>query len=238
MHDTDQVTETLAEPVGNSVVGVEPASGYVVLTYDDGPTPGVTDRLLTVLADAGATATFFVLLTRARRSPALLRDLLRAGHEIGLHGRDHQRLTTVDPELLPGVLRDARSELEDLAAVPIRWFRPPYGAQNAVTWGAVRAVDLTPVLWSVHCSDWLDLPLDDRLRALRAGPVAGSIVLLHDGFADASDGVADGQPPDLDRCALTAAILAEVRESGLLAQSLGTSLATSAAVRRPWFDEG
>ena len=238
MHDTDPVTETLAEPVGNSVVSVEPASGSVVLTYDDGPTPGVTDRLLTVLADGGATATFFVLLTRARRSPALLRDLLGAGHEIGLHGRDHQRLTTVDPEILPGILRDARSELEDLAAVPIRWFRPPYGAQSAATWGAVRAVDLTPVLWNVHCSDWLDLPLDDRLRALRSGPVAGSIVLLHDGFADATDGVDDGSPPMLDRGALTSAILDEVRESGLRARSLGTALATSAAVWRPWFDEG
>jgi len=231
-------TVRMTEPEGTSVVGVEPDSGSVVLTYDDGPTPGVTDRLLAVLGEVGATATFFVLLTRARRSPGLLRDLLGAGHEIALHGRDHRRLTTVDPETLPGLLCDGRRELEDLAGVSIRWFRPPYGAQDAATWRAVRGAGLTPVLWNVHCSDWRDLPLEDRLRSLRSGPLGGSVVLLHDGFADATDGVDDGLPPVLDRCALTAAVLDEVGAQGLRAESLGTALQTAAAVRRPWFDEG
>jgi len=231
-------TGGMAEPEGNSVVGVEPAARSVVLTYDDGPTPGVTDRLLTVLADAGASATFFVLLTRARRSPGLLRDLLAAGHEIGLHGRDHQRLTIVDPDTLPTILRSARTELEDLASVPVRWFRPPYGAQDAATWRAVRAADLTPVLWSLHCSDWLDVPLDERLGELRTGPLAGGVVLLHDGFADAGDGVDDGPAPALDHCALTSAVLGEVGAQGLVARSLGAALETSTAVRRPWFDVG
>lgn len=228
----------VSESEGSSVVGVEPGSRAVVLTYDDGPTPGVTDRLLTVLADAGGSATFFVLLTRARRSPGLVRDLLAAGHEIGLHGRDHQRLTTVDPDTLPGILGDARSELEDLASVPIRWFRPPYGAQDAATWRAARAAELTPVLWSHHCSDWLDLPLHERLTELRTRPLAGSIVLLHDGFAGADDGVDDGPPPALDRGALTSAVLREIEAGGLVARSLGAALETSTAVWRPWFDEG
>ncbi|MGA8245859.1 MAG: polysaccharide deacetylase family protein, partial [Nocardioides sp.] len=88
----------MSEPEGSSVVGVEPSSRSVVLTYDDGPTPGVTDQLLAVLAEADATATFFVLLTRVRPHLALLRELLAAGHEIGLHGPDHRRLTTLPPE--------------------------------------------------------------------------------------------------------------------------------------------
>ena len=235
---TEPLTETLTEPVGNSLVGVDPASATVVLTYDDGPTPGVTDGLLSVLRDAGATATFFVLLTRTRRDPGLLREVLAAGHEIGLHGRDHQRLTTLDPVPLAGLLREAKSELEDLASVPVRWFRPPYGAQDAATWQAVREADLTPVLWSVHCSDWLDMPLDKRLRELRSGTPAGHVVLLHDGFADAVDGVDDGPPPTFDRPGLTCAILAEVRAHGLAARSLGTTLESAAATWRPWFDAG
>ena len=234
MHETGRMTE----PEGNSVVGVEPASGCVVLTYDDGPTPGVTDRLLTVLADAGATATFFVLVTRARRRPDLLRDLLTAGHEIGLHGRDHRRLTTVDPGTLPDLLRDGRHELEDLAGVPVRWFRPPYGAQNAASWRAARSADVTPVLWSSHCLDWLEVPLDERLGQLLSRPLAGSVVLLHDGFADASDGVDDGPPPAFDRCILTSAVLDEVTSQGLSARSLGAALETTTAVWRPWFDAG
>ncbi len=228
----------MSEAEGNSVVGVDPASGSVVITYDDGPTPGVTDRLSTVLADAGATATFFVLLTRATKSPGMLRDLLAAGHEIGLHGRDHTRLTTVDPETLPRLLSEARRDLEDLAGVELRWFRPPYGAQDAATWRGVRAAGLTPVLWSAHCSDWLDVPLDDRLRDLRGASPAGRVVLLHDGFAGAADGVDDGPPPQFDRCALTAAVLREVGATGCRAQSLGVALEHTTAVWRPWFDEG
>ncbi len=228
----------MSEPEGNSVVGVEPGSRSVVITYDDGPTPGVTDRLLTVLAEGGATATFFVLLTRATKSPGMLRDLLAAGHEVGLHGRDHTRLTTVDPETLPGLLSEARRDLEDLAAVEIRWFRPPYGAQDAASWRGARAAGLTPVLWNAHCFDWLDVPLDDRLHDLRSASPAGRVVLLHDGFADASDGVDDGPPPELDRCALTAAVLREVDAAGCRAQSLGAALEHTTPVWRPWFDEG
>ena len=231
-------TGRMTEPEGNSVIGVEPGAGSVVLTYDDGPTPGVTDRLLTVLADAGATATFFVLLTRARRSPGLLRDLLAAGHEIGLHGLDHTRLTTVDPAVLPDLVRDGRRELEELAGLPVRWFRPPYGAQDAASWRAARAADLTPVMWSTHCSDWLDVPLDERVRHLRSTPLDGGVVLLHDGFADTDDGVDDGPAPAFDRCALTSAVLAEADAQGLAARSLGAALETTTAVWGPWFDEG
>ena len=227
-----------AEPEGSSVVGVDPASRSVVLTYDDGPTPGVTDRLLTVLADAGATATFFVLLSRVRRSPGLLREVLAAGHEVGLHGRDHRRLTTVEAETVPALLRDARTELQDVASAEVRWFRPPYGAQDASTWRAARSAGLMPVLWNAHCSDWLELPLDDRLAQLRDRPLTGSIVLLHDGYADAVDGVDDGPAPPLDRIELTSAVLREVDAAGLRAQHLGSALEGSAPVVRPWFDEG
>jgi peptidoglycan/xylan/chitin deacetylase (PgdA/CDA1 family) len=233
----------MTEPEGNSIVGLEPSSRSVVLTYDDGPTPGVTDQLLSVLAEADATATFFVLLTRVRPHLGLLQEVLDAGHEIALHGPDHRRLTTLPPaalstRTLPRILRDAKAELEDLASVPVRWFRPPYGAQNADTWRAVREADLTPVLWSVHCQDWLTLTMEDHLEDIRGGALAGHIVLLHDGFADAGDGVDDGPPPVLDHPALTLAILSEVGVGGLRPESLGAALASGRAIWRPWFDDG
>jgi peptidoglycan/xylan/chitin deacetylase (PgdA/CDA1 family) len=222
--------------VGESVVSVRDTT-TAVLTYDDGPTPGVTDRLLPVLAEAGATATFFVLLTRVRPSLGLLREVLAAGHEVALHGADHRRLTTLPPESLSERFGDSRSELEDLAGVPVRWSRPPYGVQDRASWAAAREAGLTPVLWSVTCRDWETPPPEDHLAELRAADQAGGVVLLHDGFADARDGVDDGPAPDLDRIALTRDVLAELHAAGLTVTSLGRALTSADAVTRPWLDE-
>lgn len=221
---------------GDSVVELRRPSSSFVLTYDDGPTPGVTDRLLPVLAEAGATATFFVLLTRVRASLPLLREVLAAGHEVGLHGLDHQALTALPPDAHLPRFRDGRRELEDLAGVPVRWSRPPYGAQDLPAWQAARDAGLTPVLWSATCRDWEDLPLHDYLADARAIQSEGCVLLLHDGFADERDGADDGPPPTrLDRIALTREVLDHVGEAGLAVSSLGRALEHEQPVERPWF---
>jgi peptidoglycan/xylan/chitin deacetylase (PgdA/CDA1 family) len=223
--------------LGDSVVALRPPATSMVLTYDDGPTPGITDQLLPVLGEAGATATFFVLLTRVRADPGLLREVMAAGHEIGLHGPDHRRLTTLAPDEHGGRFRDAKAELEDLAGAAVRWSRPPYGAQDAAAWRGARDAGLQPVLWSVACHDWESHPLDSYLADLRATDPAGAVVLLHDGFADTRDGVDDGPPPTLDRLALTRAVLDEAVSSSLAVCSLGTALDGADPVYRPWLEE-
>jgi peptidoglycan/xylan/chitin deacetylase (PgdA/CDA1 family) len=224
------------EPTGHSLVGLRPPAAVTVLTYDDGPTPGVTDRLLPVLEAVGATATFFVLLTRVRASLALFREVIAAGHEIGLHGSDHLRLTSLPPSAHPARFRSARAELEDLAGVPVRWSRPPYGAQDAASWRAARDAGLQPVLWTVTCLDWETHSPDVYLSELRATDPAGAVVLMHDGYADARDGVDDGPPPTLDRLALTRDVLDEVSAAGLVASSLGRALEHADPEHRPWLE--
>jgi len=229
---------TVPEPEGSSVVAVRGAGGAAVLTYDDGPTSGVTDRLLPVLAELGATATFFVLLTRVRAEVALFREVLAAGHEIGLHGADHRRLTTLPPDAHVKRFRDAKAELEDLAGIGVRWSRPPYGAQNRASWRGARKAGLQPVLWSIACLDWETHPPEEYLAEIRAtDDPAGRVILLHDGYADERDGVDDGPPPDLDRIDLTRGVLRELAEAGLTGCSLGRALDSGEAAHRPWLDE-
>ncbi|HEX3647399.1 MAG TPA: polysaccharide deacetylase family protein [Pseudonocardiaceae bacterium] len=206
----------------------------VVLTYDDGPQPGGTDRVLAALAEFGTTATFFILVGRARKRPGLLREVIAAGHEIALHGIDHVRLTSLSPGVVRRRTRDGRRELEDLSGQPVRWFRPPYGSQRVSTWAAVRSTGLESVVWSNDVADWQDDPVDE-IAGRSATTVSGSVLLMHDGYADAFDGVDDGPEPRFDRGELSRRVLGSLRERGLATSSLRDALAGGSAVRGAWF---
>ena len=221
--------------VAGSVVAVRTATPWVALTFDDGPEPGGTDRVLAALADAGATATFFVLLTRVQRHRGLLDDVLAGGHEVALHGADHRALPELPPAEVAGTLRTARERLEDATGRAVRWYRPPYGRQTLRTWRAVRATGLVPVLWGPTTWDWKDVPQAERLAKAQQGVAPGAIVLGHDGFAGAEDGAFDGPGPVLDRGELIGRVLEGYAERGLRARSFGEVLGTGSAVREARF---
>jgi peptidoglycan-N-acetylglucosamine deacetylase len=210
-----------AGPVAGSVVAVRTNAPEVALTFDDGPEPGGTDRVLTALAGAGATATFFVLLTRVRRSRGLLDEVVAAGHEVALHGVDHRALPGLPVEEVARLVRSGRAELEDAVGREVRWYRPPYGRLDLRTRRAVTRAGLLPVLWGPSTWDWKDVPHAERLTRSRRGLRPGAIVLAHDGFADAGDLADDGPAPVLDRGALVADVLAGYAELGFTARSLG-----------------
>jgi len=219
-----------------SAVEVRTDAPDVVLTFDDGPEPGGTDRVLGALAEAGAGATFFVLLTRVRRYPGLLDEIVAAGHEVALHGVDHRALPTLRPEEVGRLLRDGRAELEDAVGREVRWYRPPYGRQTVRNWRSATAAGMLPVLWGPTTWDWkTDVADAERVDKSMQGVAAGSIVLAHDGFAGPDDGACDGPPPTLDRGRLISAVLDGYAARGLRARSLGDALGDGSLVRETWF---
>jgi peptidoglycan/xylan/chitin deacetylase (PgdA/CDA1 family) len=222
-----------------SVEAVRTAEPEVVLTFDDGPDPVGTPAVLEALAAHGATATFFVLLTRVRRHPELLERVRAAGHEIGLHGVDHQRLTRFRHDEVRVRTAAAREELEGLVGGPVRWFRPPYGAQSPSTWLAVRRTGLVPVLWGPTTWDWRDVSQDERVAKAGQGVRPGAVVLAHDAFADESDGAeVAGTPhraPVVDRFDLVDRVLSAYGRRGLRGRSLGAVLERGALLRAARF---
>lgn len=218
-----------------SLVAVRTEQPHAVLTFDDGPEPGGTDRVLAVLTERRATATFFVLVRRAQRHRALLDEIVAAGHEIGLHGIDHRRLSRMGRDEVRRSLADGHAQLQDLLGAHVRWFRPPYGAQTPSVWRSVRRQGLEPVLWGPCAWDWQ--PLTEAQLAAEAllGLNRGAVLMAHDGFALEQDGADDAPVPRIDRADLLRRILDGMAERGLAGRSLTQALVHGTPKLVPWF---
>ncbi len=153
----------------------------VALTYDDGPDPVHTPAILDVLDAAEVKATFFVLLPAARQHPKLIAEIVARGHDLGLHGADHTRLSAKSARAAVNAVGAARDELAVLARTPITLYRPAFGA---LTWRQVigiRRLGLDIVLWSAWAQDWQPAPVESMIELAETGAHPGSIILLHDG---------------------------------------------------------
>ncbi len=204
------------------------------LTFDDGPHPGITPRILDLLDEFSAKATFFVLTQNAQNHPDLIHETLRRGHDLALHTRTHPRLTKTPFTRLPDEICAARRDLEEVAGIEIEWFRPPYGAQNIRSLSVVKVCGMQTVLWSVDSRDWKGLtpenPLERSLKFLEPG----GILLLHDvpvGEDEAEDRSSGFLPKD----DLVRLYLMELEARGLRPASLPELLSAGEPLRKAKF---
>lgn len=221
-----RAADRVTSPVG-SVLKFSNCGNRIALTFDDGPDPQVTPRLVKMLENVGVRATFFMLAGRARQFPEIAELVRAGGHEIALHGLDHRRMTGLTSADAYSSLAVGKQQLEEALKVSIRWYRPPYGAHNIKLWRQVRSLGMQMVLWGPTLRDSKDLTSEERWRSAKAGP--GDIVLAHDGVAGPMDGVDDPPPAPIDRarCAL------EVVERHLGSGLAFSTLSELAAVGRP-----
>ena len=136
----------------------------LALTFDDGPTPEFTPRLLDMLADPGIPATFFLLGRHAAAQPGLVRRIAAAGHQIANHSFSHPSLARSSEARIRQELTQARDTLEQITGAPVKFFRPPFGARRPATFRIARELGLTPVLWNAMTSDW-SCPSADQIAA-------------------------------------------------------------------------
>jgi peptidoglycan/xylan/chitin deacetylase (PgdA/CDA1 family) len=193
---------------------VDTRERVVSLTYDDGPNPRDTPRILDLLAERRATATFFVLAEPAAQHPDIIRRIVVEGHEVALHGPNHRALTDMsDREALDGIRR-SRATVEDIAGVPVRLYRPPYGSHTLrQAWG-IRRLGLELIIWSGDALDWLhDTEAAVAKRAI-AGIFPGAILLLHDARADPERLGPGERLPEFDRADVLRRVLGAIDERG------------------------
>jgi peptidoglycan/xylan/chitin deacetylase (PgdA/CDA1 family) len=152
----------------------------IALTFDDGPDPEWTPRVLDTLAAADVRATFFLVGERACRAPALVRALAAAGHEIGNHSWSHRSPWLAGPRRTAQEIGRAHALLADLSGRAPRHFRPPWGMVNLAMFPALRSWDERCVFWSIQPEGLRPQPPARQTAHVLERAHPGAIVDLHD----------------------------------------------------------
>lgn len=167
-----------------TITHVDTQEKVIALTFDDGPHPVFTPRLLDILRAHRAKATFFMVGRCAQDYPELVHRVARDGHVIANHSMNHKSMPLLDRrERINQVLSGSRA----IAPYGRRLFRPPFGHQNVASHIDVLLLGYELVTWNVVGMDWVDHDpeyISDRIIS-QVSP--GSVVLLHDGLYSTMD---------------------------------------------------
>ncbi len=164
----------------------------VAITIDDGPEPDVTPRVLEILAEHGATATFFCIGEKVERHAELAREIVRRGHSIENHSQRHRHnFSLLGPGAMRAEIAHAQGSIARVTGSTPRFFRAPAGLRNPFLDFVLAKLDLRLASWTRRGFDTVKHDADAVLHRL-ADPLApGDILLLHDGHAARSS---SGQP--------------------------------------------
>ena len=170
----------------------------LAITFDDGPNPAITPKLLDLLDRYSAKATFFVIGRFVRECPDLVKETAARGHVIGNHTDAHRNLAWLSPSQVTVELRLCHHAITNAVGAPAKWFRPPYGFRNPWVIPAATELGCKTAMWTLIPGDWLERPVEWLIRRMQ--PVAthagrnaaqessasaagtGDVLCLHDGY--------------------------------------------------------
>ncbi|EOH95970.1 hypothetical protein UAY_03396 [Enterococcus moraviensis ATCC BAA-383] len=177
--DPASIKEALPEPL-------DPNKKYISLTFDDGPNPETTPRLLDILKEKSVKATFFMLGQNVVKHEALVKRVAEEGHEVASHSYSHPQLTGVDAQRVKDeVQKTDKAIYHAIGKLPTD-FRPPYGAVNK----DVAMIIGKPIIqWSVDSQDWQSHNAQSIIKRIDDTAYNDTIVLMHDIHPETVDAV-------------------------------------------------
>ena len=217
--------------VFGAAVSATAQCNQLAITFDDGPNPAITPRLLELLDRYQAKASFFLVGKYVRESASLAKEIAARGHLIGNHTDSHPNLFFCGPAETRGELLRCTESIRKAAWVEPRWFRPPFGYRSPWVGEIVHQLGMRTAMWSIMPGDWRGKPADwliarmepiakrargnqaDGAKTRMARP--GDVLCLHDG---------DYSRPSADRTRTLAALeywLPRWREAGLEFVTIG-----------------
>lgn len=178
--DPESIKDALPTPL-------DPNKKYISLTFDDGPNPETTPRLLNILKEKGVKATFFMLGQNVIKNESLVKRVADEGHEVASHSYSHPQLTGVDVQRVKDeVQKTDKAIYHAIGKLPTD-FRPPYGAVNK----DVATIIGKPIIqWSVDSQDWQSHNAEAIIKRIDETAYNDTIVLMHDIHPETVDAVA------------------------------------------------
>ncbi len=155
----------------------------IALTFDDGPHPIHTPKILALLEKYNVSATFFLIGENVKTSPDLVKQIYENGHEIGNHTYSHLKLSASDEATLRKELSDTDHAIFEIIGAHPQLFRPPEGfcnkqlAKCSADWG------YKVILWNIDTRDWAHTPVSKIVRYVKTNVKSGDILLFHDYIA-------------------------------------------------------
>lgn len=162
----------------------EPQEKKIAITFDDGPHPVYTEKLLDGLKERNVKATFFVLGEKVEAYPEIIERMQKEGHIIGNHTYTHIQLRSGNREIFREELIMTNQAISGITGQEVQYVRPPYG-----TWDKKLEEELNmfPVLWNVDPNDWCTGNADKVTRAIVDKAKENSTILLHDCYQSSVD---------------------------------------------------
>ena len=153
----------------------------IALTFDDGPDPVQTPKILKVLRERHLPACFFCIGSKVKGHEELLRQIIKEGHAVGNHSFSHSACFPLYGfRRMCRDLTTCRQTLEKVTGCPVHWFRPPFGVTNPTLARAVRHLGYTPIGWNIRTLDTLQPAPEKIIRRIKKRLTPGSVLLLHD----------------------------------------------------------
>ncbi|HWL49232.1 MAG TPA: polysaccharide deacetylase family protein [Acidimicrobiia bacterium] len=161
----------------------------IYLTFDDGPTVKYTKRVLDLLDQYDAKATFFQVGENATAHPELARSVIERGHALGSHTWSHRDMRKLRPRELNRQITRTSAALHGITGRPVTCLRPPFGAVNARVRRAIRHQKLDLKLWDIDPRDWKKPGSAAIARRVVSRADPGDVSLMHDGGGNRSQSV-------------------------------------------------
>ena len=165
----------------NYVWDIQTNTKDLYLTFDDGPTPEITNWTLGLLKDYNAKATFFCIGANIEKHPDIFQNIIKDGHAIGNHTQNHVKGWKTKTKTYIAEVLEAEKQIELQQFKSSLLFRPPYGQIKPKQGKKLMALDYKIIMWDVLSFDWQkEISEDDCLNNVISKSKEGSIIVFHD----------------------------------------------------------